>query len=1177
MEENITQKDYYYVKDDHDYDVYNLSENHREEWLRLVAEKQQARKVKGKAGLSTSRSLYFGTRRSTHSDVVSMITTTKPHVDKGYGPTWDGLDNGKIKLEPFKNAKYTSPLYDPMQLDVDEHLRKNKALWKEHVKFMRKLATQRNIRGGMEAKGAIELQRLWRGFRTRRWVKQNARRMKVQRRMKKSYLKIAMKIRFQQELEEHARRAEERREDAADKIAATFRMYMAKNCAKKERKMRLDEVRRWAATTIQTLARQRVARRALAKKVHRVVEDTLRRTVILIQSQYRRKRDYRKVLCRRIRLERIAAIWIQRWYRRLLSAKVLKKARKRNKESVRVDAALIIQGFWRGIQARREAYLRRHKEEAEMLEAATLFIQRSFRGYLGRKRCKDKRDQQNFEKKLNAVIQIQRTMRGFLGRELFQDEIDRQESDIWRKIKDGNVTQVEDLFKGFGTDTIYTSDSVDPDGNTILCAAARWGHKRIVRRALKWHCELNHYNDDGMTAVELAVIHSHESVAEYLIEKDAELTMFGRTLLHEAAQRKMNNLATALLQRGVPVNSLDSDKMTALHEACTVGAWNMSRMLIDRGASIDATTEKNGQTALHMAAEKGHLRLVGLLMEAGARIDIKDQEGRTPWRTALAFNQKACAQMLRKARQGQIDVEAAELEAEATSMSDDQKDEVLSNARRGDIQAVTDALENGCPINVQGSGGESLLMAAASSGNKKLIEFLIRKGVSMKTVDMQEQNCLFYTTDSYEIGVMLAGRGADLMHKDLTGTTALHALARNGIVFTDIVKSLRINVNVKDSNGRLPIHSAAIGAEGDACRALISLGADVNAVDDDNATPLHLAAEADEAIMAINALCEGNAKVNVTDNDGRIPMHRAAVGGIVSNIIAISEATAGHLGFDMKDKDGNTPLHLATANGYLQVVRAMFSKGAKMDMRNNEDLDIFATALKSGDKCLKVIQFLIKKDLGTTKARYGSFKRTPLHYAVLGNSEMVILALLDIIGNRKSKALVKFINIADTNGETAFVTACKNGCTNAVKTLIGNKADIHVNKMVDSEKMRTCLHIACSLKNTDEPDLLRLLCHAGYDLGKPDGSSSSCIHIAADQGHADIIEAIVQLGIVPDLKDGNGRTALHIASGKGRLRACKMLVKNGARIDIMDNDGQTAMDHANAANQKSVIKWLNQQ
>ena len=124
------------------------------------------------------------------------------------------------------------------------------------------------------------------------------------------------------------RDAQRRDANAADKIAATFRMYMAKNCAKKERKMRLDEVRRWAATTIQTLARQRVARRALAKKVHRISEDKLRRTVILIQSQYRRKRDYRKVLCRRIRLERIASIWIQRWYRRLLAAKVLRKVGK---------------------------------------------------------------------------------------------------------------------------------------------------------------------------------------------------------------------------------------------------------------------------------------------------------------------------------------------------------------------------------------------------------------------------------------------------------------------------------------------------------------------------------------------------------------------------------------------------------------------------------------------------------------------------------------------------------------------------------------------------------------------------------------------------------------------------------------------------------------------------------
>ena len=43
--------DHYYVKEDQDFDIYNLSEKRRDEWLRLVAEKQQARKVKGRSGL----------------------------------------------------------------------------------------------------------------------------------------------------------------------------------------------------------------------------------------------------------------------------------------------------------------------------------------------------------------------------------------------------------------------------------------------------------------------------------------------------------------------------------------------------------------------------------------------------------------------------------------------------------------------------------------------------------------------------------------------------------------------------------------------------------------------------------------------------------------------------------------------------------------------------------------------------------------------------------------------------------------------------------------------------------------------------------------------------------------------------------------------------------------------
>ena len=96
----------------------------------------------------------------------------------------------------------------------------------------------------------------------------------------------------------------------------------------------------------------------------------------------------------------------------------------------------------------------------------------------------------------------------------------------------------------------------------------------------------------------------------------------------------------------------------------------------------------------------------------------------------------------------------------------------------------------------------------------------------------------------------------------------------------------------------------------------------------------------------------------------------------------------GYLGLDIGGKDGNNPLHLAATAGYLQVIRAMFPRG-KMDTRNGEDLDVFALALRGGNKCLKLIQFLIKKELCSLKSRYGTAKRTPLHYAVL-NSEWFV-------------------------------------------------------------------------------------------------------------------------------------------------------------------------------------------
>ena len=54
-----------------------------EEWVRVRAEETQKSVVCGKAAMTTSPALYFTTRRCTYSDVVSIMTTTRPTSKAG--------------------------------------------------------------------------------------------------------------------------------------------------------------------------------------------------------------------------------------------------------------------------------------------------------------------------------------------------------------------------------------------------------------------------------------------------------------------------------------------------------------------------------------------------------------------------------------------------------------------------------------------------------------------------------------------------------------------------------------------------------------------------------------------------------------------------------------------------------------------------------------------------------------------------------------------------------------------------------------------------------------------------------------------------------------------------------------------------------------------------------------
>jgi hypothetical protein len=92
----------------------------------------------------------------------------------------------------------------------------------------------------------------------------------------------------------------------------------------------------------------------------------------------------------------------------------------------------------------------------------------------------------------------------------------------------------------------------------------------------------------------------------------------GWTVLHMAAF--MGNQAAVrllLAQRGIDLSVCDGEGATPLHAAVGAGQLECARMLVAKGASVNARAE-SGDTPLHLAARLGHVALAVLLLKVGA-------------------------------------------------------------------------------------------------------------------------------------------------------------------------------------------------------------------------------------------------------------------------------------------------------------------------------------------------------------------------------------------------------------------------------------------------------------------------------------------------------------------------------------------------------------------------------